>query len=190
MGKIFSIFLISSLALSSATFYLLVRFDEKFIVTNNLFTLAGALSSALIGGYVAYYASKIQVTANKNNELYKELKKETTALIIVIADLKNIISRLDSSTTQTKSNELSNSLEIDFLKTFKTEYLYLLDDEDAMNYCSVLNRLKLLKDNSSESPILLEKIQLLSSNANKILIALEEQLRKVQYLRDKTRPHI
>lgn len=188
INRFYWFLLIFSLTLSSAIFSLLYTFDENFDVATNLFTFSGALSSALIGGFVAFNVANLQIKANNNNEKYKELKKEHTALLIAITDLKIITRRLDRCTENTLSAELSENIDVDFLSNFKNEFLYLLTDEESRKYCSVLNRLKILKGNSTTNNIDLQKVLSLSDNVKKVINNFEEQEKVLKESKNQMNP--
>ena len=186
MYIIFFISVFITFSLSLATFLILLKYDTNFSLTNNIFIFSTALFSALIGGLVAFFASKIQVKANKNNELYKELKLESVGILLAITDLQSIIMKLDNCDENTKSEDLAEFLVLDGLLAFKYKYLYLLDEKDALNYCSILNRLTLLKQ-SKNNQMDLDKITKLSNHSSQVLKVLIAQQVLLNQLRDNYR---
>ena len=120
------VFLVLTASLSSGAFLVLFMYDKEFQLSNNLFTFSSTLLSALLGGYIAYFASKKQISASSNNELLKELKKETTGCLVAKTEITTVLNRLKNVMPGTKYSTLSPFLDISYLETFRQEFLYLL----------------------------------------------------------------
>jgi hypothetical protein len=177
-----SLFITTSL--SSGSFILLFLYDKKFDLSNNLFTFSSTLLSALLGGYIAYFASKKQISANSKNELLKELKKETTGCLVAMTELKTTLNRLQKVETGTKYKDLSNLIDISYLETFRQEYLYLLDKEEVDLFLSVINRIKLIKLNITEKEIDGNKFVKLISDCTSLLKNFEDLYISLSSLRE------
>jgi hypothetical protein len=148
-----ALLLIITASLSSGSFLVLLLYDEKFVLTTNIFTFSSTLFSALLGGYIAYFASKKQISANSDNEQIKELKKETTGCLVAKTELETLLNRLENTKSSTKYRELAPFIEITYLETFRQEFLYLFDTEEINKFLRILNRIKLIKLDNSEKQV-------------------------------------
>lgn len=161
--------LLISASLSSGSFLLLYLYDKEFNLSYNIFLFSSTLLSALLGGYIAYFASKKQISASTNTERLRELKKESASCLIAKTELQTLHDRLNNTKSTTKYTELSVFLEISYLETFRMEFLYLFDAEEIDLFLSVLNRIKLLKFEDSGKIIEESRIQKLADDCNKLL---------------------
>lgn len=170
--------LVLTASLSSGAFTVLYLYDPKFNLTNSLFGFSSTLLSALLGGFIAYYASRKQIAANSINSLLIELKKESASCLVAKNELNTIYKRIEKTIgISTKYNSLSPFIEIDYLEIFRKEHLYLFNISAIELFLKVLNRLKLIKINNTDS-ILEENQKTNLLNDIKQLLENYEQLSK------------
>ncbi|XQY90687.1 hypothetical protein ACNRWW_14265 [Metabacillus sp. HB246100] len=173
----------TNLTILLIVFILFISFNSINIKTDtveSMLNLFATIGSAIIGGYVAFYSSYMQVKGNKKLERYKELKLERNICILVKNDLKDINQRLysileNSSHREYTYGELKPYINIDSLEKFKTEYIHILNYEsEVLAFSSVLNRLNILKNSSDEKKLNLSKFEKLIEDINKIITLISQ----------------
>lgn len=148
-----------------------VNFNSKLVQT--LLGYFSTIGSAIIGGYVAFYVSRLQVESNKKLEYLREKKQERAMCLLVSSDLEDIINRIDSLLATKKDNEISISdikriIITTSLIRFKENFLYLMESEqDIKKVSSIVNRLVLFEEFEKEK-VTKESIQKLLESCSQI----------------------
>ncbi|MCP3741417.1 hypothetical protein [Rossellomorea sp. BNER] len=131
--------------------------DLKSEVVTTSIDILGTVGSAIIGGFVAFYASKMQVEGNKELERRKEIKAQKNILVLVLSDLDTIISRIqtfikENSQKQLKEIQLKPFIYTTSLDRLKNEFIYIFQsEEDIKLFTSIVNRLSFIVFSTDEN---------------------------------------
>ena len=137
--------LITSIAFSYLS-YILLSQDKNFNKLNSLLTIASALSTSIIGGYIAYYASYIQIKANKQNESYRLLQQYISQCVLTKHEIDYIIRLLKKCLERNVTfEELKKHLNFPAIEKLKNDHILLLDEKNIERFLSIYYKLSLIK---------------------------------------------
>lgn len=178
------------LSIIVSVFIILIIFNIDTTDESKKFSIEifSTIISALIGGFVAFYAAKIQVDGHRNIETKREDRNCRNLIIILINDLTDFNKKLDTIISdensleetfeQLKSQNFSYEfVPIDPLSKFKEEFIYIIDNKDKLTlFLAIYNRLNLFKSSLVTPDI--KKIRKLHSDINELIVFFDAMLEK------------
>ncbi|NUU53538.1 hypothetical protein HP548_05535 [Paenibacillus taichungensis] len=160
--------------------YTLLSGDKDFNKLNSILSIFTALGTSIIGGYIAFYASYIQIKANKQSEELKNIKQNLAQCLLAKYEIEYIIKLLNKCLERNvKYLELKKHLSFNAIERLRNENILLLEEDKIKQFLSLFNKLSLLKlaedEQNVQKPILeniiadLESMLLVIENYQTIL---------------------